>query len=52
LRRGPPPCILWLTCGNVTNRHLRQILAGTLAQAVALLAAGDVVVEIGDRNGR
>ena len=52
LRRGPPPCILWLTCGNVTNRHLRQILAGTLAQAIALLVAGDVVVEIGDRNGR
>ena len=51
LRRGPPPRILWLTCGNATNRHLRRILAGTLPQAMAMLAAGEVVVEIGDRDG-
>ena len=50
LRRGPPPRILWLTCGNATNRHLRQLLAGTLPQAVAMLSAGEVVVEIGDRD--
>ena len=23
-RLGSPPQILWLTCGNVTNRNLRQ----------------------------
>lgn len=51
LRRGPPPCILWLTCGNVTNRHLRQILAEILPQAMAMLVSGEVVVEIGDRTG-
>jgi predicted nuclease of predicted toxin-antitoxin system len=25
-RLGPPPQILWLTCGNVTNRNLRHLL--------------------------
>jgi predicted nuclease of predicted toxin-antitoxin system len=28
-RLGSPPQILWLTCGNVTNRNLRQLLAIT-----------------------
>ncbi|MBE9014224.1 DUF5615 family PIN-like protein, partial [Pseudanabaenaceae cyanobacterium LEGE 13415] len=26
-RLGTPPQILWLTCGNVTNRNLRQLLS-------------------------
>ncbi|WP_009633592.1 DUF5615 family PIN-like protein [Synechocystis sp. PCC 7509] len=25
-RLGTPPQILWLTCGNVTNRNLRRLL--------------------------
>ncbi|MFB1486584.1 MULTISPECIES: DUF5615 family PIN-like protein [unclassified Thiocapsa] len=33
LRFGPPPRILWLTCGNVTNIHLRRILAEVLSAA-------------------
>jgi predicted nuclease of predicted toxin-antitoxin system len=50
LRFGPPPRILWLTCGNVTNSHLRRILAEVLPDAMAMLEVGEVVVEIGDRN--
>ncbi len=26
-RLGTPPQIIWLTCGNVTNRNLRRIMA-------------------------
>jgi len=26
-RLGTPPQILWLTCGNVTNRNLRQLIS-------------------------
>ncbi|RKT46062.1 type I-F CRISPR-associated helicase Cas3f [Thiocapsa rosea] len=33
LRLGPPPRILWLTGGNVTNTHLRRILAEVLPAA-------------------
>lgn len=29
-RLGTPPQILWLTCGNVTKRNLRQLLTITL----------------------
>lgn len=50
LRLGPPPRILWLTCGNVTNSHLLRILAEVLPDAMTMLEMGEVVVEIGDRN--
>jgi predicted nuclease of predicted toxin-antitoxin system len=33
-RLGTPPQILWLTCGNVTNRNLRQLLTITLPDAL------------------
>jgi predicted nuclease of predicted toxin-antitoxin system len=33
-RLGAPPQILWLTCGNVTNRNLRQLLIATLPDAI------------------
>jgi len=48
LRQGAPPQILWLTCGNLTNAHLRQLLAATFENAHDLLVDGEFVVEIGD----
>ena len=45
-RLGAPPQILWLTCGNVTNRNLRQLLAATLTDALERLRQGEVIVEI------
>jgi len=49
LRHGPPPQILWLTCGNVTNRRLRSLLQDIFPDAMTLLAAGNAIVEISDR---
>lgn len=49
-RLGPPPLIVWLTCGNTSNRRLREILEGRLIQALELLARGETVVEISDRR--
>jgi predicted nuclease of predicted toxin-antitoxin system len=46
-RLGAPPQILWLTCGNVTNRNLRELLTATLPEAIAQLQQGEIVVEIG-----
>lgn len=45
-RLGIPPQILWLTCGNVTNRNLRQLLTLTLPAAIEQLQQGEMIVEI------
>lgn len=45
-RLGVPPQIIWLTCGNVTNRNLHRLLSSTLSSALEKLQAGEIVVEI------
>ncbi|NES63999.1 MAG: hypothetical protein F6K24_01405, partial [Okeania sp. SIO2D1] len=45
---GTPSQILWLTCGNVTNRNLRLILSNTFAEALRMLEVGEAIVEISD----
>lgn len=45
-RLGAPPQILWVTCGNVTNRALRELLTRAFPAAQAHLEAGEPVVEI------
>ncbi len=47
-RLGAPPQILWLTCGNITNRDLRRIFSQVFPEALQLLQAGDRIVEISD----
>jgi len=47
-RRGTPPQVLWVTCGNTSNAHLRVILAQRLSGAISELKRGQAVVEIGD----
>lgn len=45
---GAPPQIIWLTCGNTSNQRLRTILLTALPKALALLQAGEELVEITD----
>lgn len=45
-RLESPPQILWLTCGNVTNRNLRQLLTATLPDALEQLRQGEMIMEI------
>ncbi len=45
-QHGPPPKVLWLTCGNTSNQNLRRVLSSTLADALKLLNAGESIVEI------
>lgn len=47
-RLGPPPQILWVTCGNSSNAHIRAVFGATFADAFKLLEAGAALVEIGD----
>jgi predicted nuclease of predicted toxin-antitoxin system len=45
-RRGVPPRVIWITCGNTSTRELTLILEATFQKAWALLASGEPVVEI------
>jgi len=47
-RFGPPPQVLWLTCGNTSNERLQEVLRTTLPAALELLAAGEPLIEIGN----
>jgi len=46
-RHGPPPQIVWLTCGNTSNAFLRDILVDAWPRAAAMLYSGEPLVEIG-----
>lgn len=45
-RHGPPPQVVWLTCGNTSNAYLRQLLGAAWPRVAALLAAGEPLVEV------
>jgi predicted nuclease of predicted toxin-antitoxin system len=45
-RFGPPPQVIWVTCGNTSNARLKEILTGTLPKALELLDSGEPLVEI------
>lgn len=45
-RFGPPPQVIWLTCGNTSNARLKAILTDTLPGAIELLKSGEKLVEI------
>jgi predicted nuclease of predicted toxin-antitoxin system len=43
---GPPPQVIWITCGNTSNANLQRILAKRLPRALELLRRGDALVEV------
>ena len=45
-RIGPPPQIIWLTCGNTSEARLQEIFSKHLDAARRLIEAGDSLVEI------
>lgn len=46
LRLGPPPQVIWLTCGNTSEDRLKEILEARLQPALELIAKGEALVEI------
>jgi predicted nuclease of predicted toxin-antitoxin system len=48
-RLGAPPKIIWLTCGNTSNDRLQEILTTTSPEVLALLQAGETLIEIGGK---
>jgi predicted nuclease of predicted toxin-antitoxin system len=47
-RHGPPPQVIWITCGNTSNRAMRHILSSSLPAALDLIGRGESLIEIGD----
>jgi predicted nuclease of predicted toxin-antitoxin system len=45
-RLGPPPQVIWVTCGNSSNARLKEILGNILPKAIELLESGEKLVEI------
>lgn len=46
---GPPPRIVWITCGNTSNAQLQRIIETVWADVVSLLDAGEPLVEVSAR---
>ena len=45
-RLGPPPQVIWVTCGNSSNARLKEILSNILPKAIELLESREKLVEI------
>ncbi|MCC5863426.1 MAG: DUF5615 family PIN-like protein [Gammaproteobacteria bacterium] len=45
-QHGPPPQIVWLRCGNVTNSELRRIVGAAWPRIRSLLADSEPLIEI------
>lgn len=49
-QHGPPPQVVWVRSGNVTNPELRRILRDAWPQVASLLEAGEPLVELRRRG--
>ncbi|NJM38027.1 MAG: DUF5615 family PIN-like protein [Akkermansiaceae bacterium] len=45
-QNGPPPKVIWLTCGNTSNSSLQKLLLAKLPIALEFLAHQESLVEI------
>lgn len=46
-RHGPPPQVVWLTCGNTSNAYLRALPSNVWPRVADPLAAGEPLIEVG-----
>jgi len=49
-RLGAPPQIVWVTCGNASNAHIKLVLEATFRDTIKLLEAGEILVEIAEKT--
>lgn len=45
-RNSPPPQVIWVTAGNMSNARFKALLLQTFPDAMSLIASGETVVEI------
>ena len=46
-QHGPPPQVVWVTCGNIRNAELRDLVLAAWPRVAELLRAGEPLVAIG-----
>jgi predicted nuclease of predicted toxin-antitoxin system len=51
-RHGPPPRLVWITCGNRSNPFLKDLMVRSWPRVQELLAAGEILVEISEVRER
>jgi predicted nuclease of predicted toxin-antitoxin system len=49
-QHGPPPQVIWVTCGNTSNLRLQALMRAAWPQIVTLLEAGEPIVELSGRS--
>jgi predicted nuclease of predicted toxin-antitoxin system len=49
-RRGPPPRIVWGTCGNTSNAYLRGLFHTLWPEILQQLRRGEALIEVADRK--
>ena len=48
LRRGPPPQLVWLRCGNCSNKHLIELFEKAWDEVALQVSSGEPIVELVD----
>jgi predicted nuclease of predicted toxin-antitoxin system len=43
---SPPPQVIWVTAGNMSNARFKSLLLKTFPDATSLIVSGETVVEI------
>ncbi len=49
-RLGPPPRVLWITCGNTSNERMRDLLRAHFPMDLQLFRAGEPLVEVSESS--
>ena len=44
-RHGPPPQVIWVTCGNTSNARLKEVLTNSLPKVTGRTACSVAVVK-------
>lgn len=47
-QHGPPPQVVWVTCGNTSNAHLKSLVQQLWPSVVAMLERGESLIELRD----
>ena len=46
-QHGPPPQVVWVTCGNIRNVELRSLVLSAWPRVAEFFRAGEPLVDIG-----
>ena len=47
-QHGPPPQVVWVTCGNTSNEHLKTLVEQLWPDILSMLERGESLIELRD----